>query len=169
MTKPTQETSFWQKRLEHSPSILDAMGTGFNWNFLDSIHKPVIDQFVPVGSRILDVACGPGRTAHWWGDEQYVGIDFFEPFVSEAKRLHPRKKFLLCDIVKDDLPFEDRQFDWAILISVKVVIGPAIGWAAWNDVEWKLRRVVKQGILIFEYGNNIKEEAEKFELLRPYA
>lgn len=168
MSKPTQDLNFWKDRIAKADTVLDAMGYGFNWSFLNSVHKPIIDSFVDINDTVLDVGCGPGRTAHWFDKSKYTGIDFVPEFIAEARRLHPDKNFIEKNFVTDDLPFEAQQFDWAILISVKIVIAPAIGRNAWDQVEWKLRKCVKKGILIFEYGNSEYSEATKFEVLRPY-
>lgn len=166
--KATQDLSFWRERIASSASMLQAIGQGFNWNFLDGIHRPIIESFIETSDTVLDVGCGIGRTAGWFEDEQYTGIDFVPEFIAQARKEHPNKHFAVCNFVTHDLPFKFHQFDWIILISVKIVIAPVIGREAWDQVEWKLRKYVKKGILIFEYGNNELREAEKFELLRPY-
>lgn len=167
MTKPTQDIEFWRERIRSSSSMLEAIGISFDWGLIDSIHRPIVESFVSPNDKVLDVACGIGRTADWFSDEQYTGIDFVPEFIEDARKEHPGKRFELCNFVTDDLQFQEK-FDWAILISVKMVIAPVIGRDIWDQVEWKLRKYVKKGILIFEYGNSLKEEAEKFELLRPY-
>jgi SAM-dependent methyltransferase len=71
---------------------------------LDAAH-------VCAGSRILDVACGPGlvcRSAHGLGATP-VGIDISTGMVAKAIELHPRIEFRVGDV--EALPFADRSFD----------------------------------------------------------
>jgi ubiquinone/menaquinone biosynthesis C-methylase UbiE len=40
--------------------------------------------------RVLDVACGPGTNAEHFSTSEYLGIDFNERYVEEARRRHKR-------------------------------------------------------------------------------
>lgn len=60
-------------------------------------------QKLSENSRILDLGCGNGRLLT--GIEKpinYIGIDFSEKLLSEAKDLHSNKRFVLGDITNED-------------------------------------------------------------------
>lgn len=168
----TQEKAFWKERVDavkrEGGDIMRAMGQDFDWPKIDARHKKIYDQFLLPSDRILDIGCGPGRLWGDWPDDKYVGIDFVPEFIEEAKKRHPGKEFHCINFVTEELPFPDQSFDWIILASVKVVVGPVIGQEAWSAVEWKLRRLARKGIIIVEFGGPEGQAADEFELLRPY-
>jgi len=47
--------------------------------------------------RVLDVGCGPGTNTHHFADAEYLGIDFNERYISDARRRHKRN-FLVADV-----------------------------------------------------------------------
>ena len=98
--------------------------------------------------KVLDVACGIGRTADWFSN-LYVGFDFVPEFIDIAKERHPKKEFLILDL-KEKLPFKDSEFDLAILISVKGVVLGIVGEEKWGSIKDELRRVAKK-VLSLEY------------------
>jgi SAM-dependent methyltransferase len=66
---------------------------------------------VAAGTRVLDVACGPGRlaaTAAQHGAE-VVGVDFSDRMVERARALFSGLDFRLADA--ESLPFADESFD----------------------------------------------------------
>ena len=153
-SKETQNKEFWRQRLRESSEPRFAIAaSGFDWDGINNIHTKIIFKYVKKADKVLDVACGIGRIVHWFDD--YVGIDFLEEFIEIARKENPDKRFLVCDITRK-LPFKSKEFDWAILISVKKVIEPVIGKDKWAKVEKELKRVTK-GIIILEYGDNKPE------------
>lgn len=162
-SKETQNPEFWRKRIKEAGRPIDAIGVGFDWKLLDEIHKKIIGEHIKPTDKVLDVACGIGRTAHWFPDSKYIGIDFMPEFINIARQINPQKLFFVYNVT-EPLPFNDHQFDWAYMISVKTVIGPVIGWDKWAEVEKELKRVAKK-VLILEYGNSDPQEASKYEIL----
>lgn len=166
-SKVTQDVSFWQERyreaMKNEQGALFAVAAGFDWSVIDPIHREIVDKFIKDGESVLDVACGIGRHANWFTGK-YVGIDFVPEFIDEAKKQYPDTDFRVVDIVKERLSFDDGEFDWVVLISVKVVVAPVIGKRAWNRVEKELKRVAKQ-VLILELANGDVEETSKYEIL----
>lgn len=164
MNKPTQDLNFWRQRLQEGGNVENAMAVGFVWNVIDQVHKEYISKHIKNEDKVLDAGCAYGRTASWYSDKQYVGVDFFPEFIEEAKKRHPTKRFINCSLL--ELPFEDKQFDWAVLTSVKRVIqsdpqGPKL----WPKVEAELKRCCKK-IMILEYGNSDPSEIHKaFEII----
>lgn len=160
----TQDLEFWRERIRESPEdILRAMGAGFDWETIDAAHKTVFKK-LGVSGVVLDVGCGPGRsTPRWFSPDNYVGIDFLPEFIEAARRRFPLHRFGVQDITRS-LPFRSGEFDWALLISVKVVIAPVVGKETWDRVEKELKRVARN-VLILEYAEGNAVDAVKYELL----
>jgi SAM-dependent methyltransferase len=76
------------------------------------IHDPLLDAVGAVrGTRLLDVACGPGRLSAAAASRGCLvtGIDFAEPMVALARRCCPQGEFYVGDA--ECLPFEPARFD----------------------------------------------------------
>jgi ubiquinone/menaquinone biosynthesis C-methylase UbiE len=93
-------------------------------------NEPLLDSGgVVAGSRLLDVACGPGfltsaaarRGAH------AIGVDFSSAQVTGAARRHPGLRFELADA--SALPFPDASFD-AVLTNFGMLHFPDAARAA---------------------------------------
>jgi len=84
--------SFGPLTIQTAPALLDAVGAG-------------------PGTRILDVACGPGFIAAAAAERGAVvaGLDFASAMIDEATRRHPRIAFRQGDA--EALAFEDACFD----------------------------------------------------------
>jgi len=84
--------AFGPLTIQTAPALLDAVGAGR-------------------GTRILDVACGPGFIAAAAAERGAVvtGLDFASAMVDEATRRHPGIAFRQGDA--EALPFEDASFD----------------------------------------------------------
>lgn len=70
------------------------------------------------GPRVLDIACGPGvyakALAH--GDRRVAGADFAVGLLREGRARHPGLSCVCASVQK--LPFRDRSFDTALLLSI---------------------------------------------------
>jgi len=66
------------------------------------------------GTRLLDVACGPGAAAGEaaTAGAHAVGVDFSRAMIDEARRRHPAVEFRTADA--EALPFPDARFDAVI-------------------------------------------------------
>ncbi|UNK16809.1 class I SAM-dependent methyltransferase [Paenibacillus sp. N3/727] len=79
---------------------------------------------IPLGSRILEVGCGTGRTACHLTEQGYsvTAIDLHENMLNKARMRAEAMgldiNFLQADVCS--LPFEDEQFDYVIAESVTV-------------------------------------------------
>lgn len=92
--------------------------------------EPLLDAgAVAAGSRVLDVACGPGflTAAAAERGAQATGIDFSGAQVAAASRHHPTLRFEVADA--GALPFADACFD-AVLSSFGMLHFPDAGRAA---------------------------------------
>ena len=65
--------------------------------------------------RVLDVACGPGTNTKHFADADYLGIDFNERYIQDARRRH-RRNFLVADVRNCVAVSEDR-FDFVLVNS----------------------------------------------------
>lgn len=91
------------------------------------------------GENVLDIGCGPGRMAipmaEWFPGLRYQGFDVSRPAVNwcraEISKIRPSFNFTWVDLVNRrynptgsippesfSFPYEDEQFDLAILVSV---------------------------------------------------
>ena len=75
------------------------------------------------GTRVLDVATGPGHIAAAAAERgaSVVGADVAEGMLALARRLHPQLEFVHGDA--EDLPFEDGSFDAVIAGFVLLHLG----------------------------------------------
>jgi SAM-dependent methyltransferase len=87
-------------------------------------QRPFADQkFAPILAhngldrvrRVLDVACGPGTNTANFANAEYLGIDFNERYIQDARQRHGRK-FLLTDVRDYTAAPEDR-FDFVLVNS----------------------------------------------------
>ena len=67
---------------------------------------------LPVGSRVLDMACGRGRHARWFTEAgmSVTGIDISEQSIAEARRMVADAQFVVHDMRE---PFQRESFDAA--------------------------------------------------------
>lgn len=107
---------------------------------VDQAVEPLLDAAgIAAGSRVLDVATGPGMIAAAALERGAAakGIDFAENMVAVARKRHPSIDFRIADAA--DLPFEDGDFD-------AVVMGFALFMMAEPDRALReARRVLKPG------------------------
>jgi ubiquinone/menaquinone biosynthesis C-methylase UbiE len=77
------------------------------------------EKYVSLGSNILDVGCGYGRTLNELykkGYENLTGVDFSNEMIKKGLKMNPNLNLLKNN--GDDLPFETETFDSVILIGV---------------------------------------------------
>lgn len=69
---------------------------------------------LPVGARVLDVACGSGRHANWFADHGYLvhAVDR-----DRAKGISPKIDFLQTDLEAAPWPYIDRVFAGVIVTN----------------------------------------------------
>lgn len=70
------------------------------------------------GDAVLDLGCGNGRLLTGIQKSiDYLGVDFSETMLSQAKKMHPDHRFLLADISHDDAWKNLSQFDAIFCIA----------------------------------------------------
>lgn len=150
------EDSFWKERLEkcgdNYPFAVYEVSGG-DWLKIEQAHKEIMEAW-NVSGRVLDAACGYGRIADNFNN--YVGVDISPTLIDKAKQLNPGKEFI-CANIKEGLPFRDREFDWAICVSLKEMLIREEGQEYWNECLKELKRVANK-VLILEYSKLTEHE-----------
>ena len=101
------EAAGWERQ---APTYDDVMG-----RVTSRLVGPLLEAAgVQQGSRVLDVATGPGYAAAAAADlgASVVGVDMAPAMVELARRLHPTVEFRVAQA--EALPFEDDSFDAVI-------------------------------------------------------
>lgn len=74
-------------------------------------------SYLPQGSLILDLGCGPGQASKIFSNRKYLvtGIDFSEEMIKLAKKDVPNAKFIQEDMRNINEVFRENMFDgvWA--------------------------------------------------------
>lgn len=98
------EASGWEEKAGGYDRLVGHVTSRFAGPLLDAAN-------VAQGSRVLDLATGPGYVAAQAAERgaSVVGVDVAAAMVSLAKRLHPGIEFREADA--HELPFEDGSFD----------------------------------------------------------
>ena len=73
-------------------------------------------DYTKKNEKVLDLGCGNGRFSQYLEDAEYVGADFSEKMIQEAKKRFSEKQFVVADATK--LPFEDNYFDKVYSIAM---------------------------------------------------
>ncbi len=107
------ELAGWQARVAAYDRYLSPLTTEIGERLLDAAG-------VGAASRVLDIACGPGRTtaAAAGRSASVVGVDFSERMIDYATSLFPAIEFRVADA--ESLPFADAGFD-AVVVNFGVL------------------------------------------------
>lgn len=74
------------------------------------------------GDKVLDLGCGNGRLLTGLPDNvNYLGVDFSETLVNEAKKLHKENKFMVADILDQQFWQSLRASKYDAIFSVAVM------------------------------------------------
>jgi len=153
LTRPDAVNSieYWAYRLDEAekagePQYAVYLANKTAWEQIWKEHQRIIKKEIPENANILDAGCALGRVSELFTN--YTGVDFAPAFVEKAKTLYPHKNFIVAKL--EELPFEDKQFDWAICISVRGMIKGKSSPEHWERMEKELKRVA-ENILILEY------------------
>ena len=98
------EVAGWEEVASAYATATEGMVAPLSAAILDAGH-------VRSGSRVLDVACGPGWVAALAARRgaDVVGVDIAAAMVSAARARHPGLEF--CQGAAEELPFDDASFD----------------------------------------------------------
>lgn len=102
----------------------------------------VFQKYAKVGDRILDYGCGNGRILELFNDEKfnYVGVDFSQRLLDNAKEKFPHGNFIKMDDFS--VPFSDKSFDLVFCLAVLHHI-PSVEMRL--EVLNEIHRVLKKG------------------------
>jgi SAM-dependent methyltransferase len=76
-------------------------------------------NMLTTGSSVLDLGCGNGRLLNGITAKiDYMGVDFSNGLIDEAKKLHPKNRFVVADVL-------DEKF-WESLPTFDVIFGVAL-------------------------------------------
>lgn len=76
-------------------------------------YHDVLSSLIRPSDTVLDVGCGFGSLLDIIGDCQYEGVDLVAGFVQEARRRHPRHRFVQTDVMK-----LSHKYDWVIGLGI---------------------------------------------------
>jgi ubiquinone/menaquinone biosynthesis C-methylase UbiE len=148
MKNPVDQLDFWKERIERAKkeyiNYSVYLANPALWKSIGDSHKKILDKLVT--GHVLDAGCGYGRLSEWI--EDYTGTDFSPDFIELAREKYPTKTFVQADLKA--LPFKDKEFDWAVCVSIRHMIIGSLGEDVWQQMEKELKRVAKK-ILILEY------------------
>lgn len=149
MPKPVDSINFWKERIDTAAKdyFMVYVTSEGDWKRINEAHR---EHFKKMEGRVLDAGCGYGRNSEYF--DNYVGVDFSPDFIELAKKKYPNKTFIQGDL--KDLPFKDKEFDWAFCVSIKAMIENNLGEEEWKKMERELLRVAKQ-VMLLEYENPI--------------
>jgi SAM-dependent methyltransferase len=102
------ERAGWERASEHYGDAFGALTMQAAGALLGAAH-------VSAGTRLLDVATGPGFIAGAAASlgAIVIGLDFAEAMIAEGRRRHPAIEFRQGDA--QDLPFDDAAFDAVVM------------------------------------------------------
>jgi ubiquinone/menaquinone biosynthesis C-methylase UbiE len=117
-------------------------------------------DYTKAGEKILDLGCGNGRFSQYLEETDYVGIDFSEGMISEARKRFPKKTFFIGDLLS--LPFKEECFDKIYSIAVIHHL-PSHGYRLQALAEIK-RVLKKEGLVFLTAWKMSEKEKENVEI-----
>jgi SAM-dependent methyltransferase len=154
MTEPILEPRYWHDRLASSQERHHSIFLcgKEQWYRIEKLHKEILAEYLHDYDSVLDAGCGYGRllsmlSPRWNG--RYLGIDISPDFIGLAKQDFPSREFMLGDLRQLDY-LGGKQFDWAVLISIRPMVIRNLGGEEWDKMHAELRRVAKR-LLFLEY------------------
>lgn len=154
MNKEIDKIKFWKDRIDTATKdFFTVYVTGEkDWEFINKYHQ---EHFKIMSGRILDAGCAYGRNSIFF--DNYVGVDFSPDFIKMAKKKCADKDFIQANLKQ--LPFKDKEFNWAFCVSIKKMIIDNLGKEEWLLIQKELKRVADK-LLVLEY-----EEPRLYEII----
>jgi SAM-dependent methyltransferase len=164
---------YWRDRLER------ALRSGRNclhhsiyvcpvdrWFRLENKHRAILNRVIHPKASVIDCGCSYGRilgllTPQW--ESKYLGVDLSPDFIELANRLYSNRpkdaqQFILGDL-RDLHDQQYKEFDWAIISSVRLQVKREAGSEEWWKIEREIRRVAKR-LLYLEYDERDEGSVE---------
>lgn len=149
MKNEIYKDEFWKQRLEEAGEDLRLsvyQSPNEDWEIINQKHREVLQKLVR--GKVLDVGCGYGRLSNLF--QEYTGVDSSQTFIKKAKELYPNKSFMYIDVSRGTL-FSNKEFDWAVCVSLKAMVIRELGNDEWLKILKELKRIAKK-VLILEYS-----------------
>ncbi|MBW2990702.1 class I SAM-dependent methyltransferase [Candidatus Woesearchaeota archaeon] len=132
-----------------------------SYNIWFKAEKKYLHKHIKRNSRVLEVGCGAGRSIADILDitTNIVGIDHDSQAVAEAKQKFSKyKNIKFMETEADDLPFEDKSFDYVICMTTFANFGKKK-----YDIINEMKRVLLDNgrIIISVFSQNAFEERMK--------
>jgi len=139
---------------ELSEYYAGSQASNYNY-FSDAVGKDIFDKEISIIKRfitrapkgkILDVACGTGRTFPCYGNRKIFGVDISKEMLEQAKRDYPESHLQISDAKK--LPFKSGTFS-AVITARFICHTPE-----YREVIKEMVRVTKPGgSIILDFPN----------------
>ncbi len=125
-------------------------------SFTHPLDVPLLKQFVPFESRVLDYGCGYGRIVEeirGIGYAKAIGTDISAAMIERGRREYPALD--LREVRGSRLPFEDDAFDLVLLFAVLTCIASDEGQ---EEVIGEIERVLSPGGFIYVSDYPLQED-----------
>ena len=158
--EPILDKAYWQERLVkaketalHHSVFRCSVDT---WQRIEARHREILAETISDHESVLDAGCGYGRLlglmpGRWRG--RYLGVDLSPDFIALAEQTWicgPNRMFLCGDVRKLGFILE-KEWDIAVLISIRPMVIRNCGESVWQEMESELRRVTKRRLYL-EYS-----------------
>lgn len=177
MTEPIQDPNYWKARLDAAQRAGNLWHSVFccgkdRWSKIEAKHREILARVVHPGWSVLDAGCGYGRLLDlmpdtWHG--YYLGVDSSPAFIDLAREMHNTYEevgthmnvchFLVADLRMLPSIYPDKEFDLAVMISVRPMVVRNMGQGEWDKIEAEVRRVSKR-LLYLEYDPSSEGSVE---------
>lgn len=122
-------------------------------DYLTPCERMLFETYIPMGSAILDLGVGGGRTSSYLAERasRYVGVDYAAPMVQACQARFPGLRFVVADAA-DLSAFPDASFDTVVFAfnGIDYVIPDQSRRSCFEHI----RRILKTGgVLIFSSHN----------------
>lgn len=163
--EPIFDKDYWRERL-HTPMPCPhhaiCICNDVEWAAIAETHRNILATTIKETDNILDLGCGMGRLLtllpkSWKGS--YLGIDLSPDFIDIAREEHPKHDFQVRDF-RDLSCFTDKQFDYVIAISIKLMVQQHINEETWSLIETQVQRIAKN-VIYLEYDLKDPSEAKE--------
>lgn len=86
-------------------------------NYLRRRRYAMVEPYIR--GDVLDIGCGnAAMTLTLDNATHYVGVDFNAIVLARQRELFPQNEYFQCDIDREPLPIQDRQFDTILMVAI---------------------------------------------------
>lgn len=158
--QPIFDTNYWKDRLEaadKSNHIHHAVMkcSQEDWGSYEEAHRKILKALISPNDSVLDCGCAWGRLLELlpnkW-DGPYLGFDLSPDLIKRARDSYPGTDFFVHDLrwPLAAIGVEAREYDWAVLISIRPMVIRNMGEEVWALMEANIAKYAKN-LLFLEY------------------